>query len=43
VPRVRATFLVHGDLDQAEKLSGVLEQRGFRSVTIPARGERAPL
>ncbi len=41
--RVKRTFLVHGDLDQAEKLQGGLEQLHFSSVSIPARGEIATL
>jgi len=38
---MKHVFLVHGDLDQADKLSeGVLES-GFRTVSIPVRGEKA--
>jgi metallo-beta-lactamase family protein len=40
---IKRTFLVHGDLDQGEKLAAVLQQRGFGTVDIPARGEKAPL
>lgn len=38
--RVRKTFLVHGDLDQCEKLAGALDAAGFRDVGIPVRGEK---
>jgi hypothetical protein len=36
-------YLVHGDLDQAEKLSGGLRETGFASVMIPARGDSVVL
>jgi metallo-beta-lactamase family protein len=36
---VRSVFLVHGDLDQAEKLSGGFREAGFARVLIPGRGE----
>lgn len=43
-PRVpRAVFLVHGDPDQEEKLSEALRTKGFPSVVLPARGEKAGL
>jgi metallo-beta-lactamase family protein len=37
--RMRQIFLVHGDPDQAEKLSGGLTENGFRDVAIPSRGD----
>ena len=42
-PAVRSTFLVHGDLDQSEKLGAVLRESGFPDVGIPARGQKVPL
>jgi metallo-beta-lactamase family protein len=32
-------FLVHGDEDQSEKLRNGLLERGFRAVSVPARGD----
>jgi metallo-beta-lactamase family protein len=43
VRRLRQTFLVHGDPDQAEKLATGLTERGFASVSIPARGNSVQL
>jgi metallo-beta-lactamase family protein len=40
---LQSTFLVHGDLDQSEKLGTVLRERGFRGVSVPVRGQRIPL
>jgi metallo-beta-lactamase family protein len=42
-PRVKGTFLVHGDPDQSEALRTHLRAEGFRSVTIPSRGDRIAL
>ena len=41
--RLRDIYLVHGDLDQAEKLQAGLSESGFRRVHIPERGDTAPL
>jgi metallo-beta-lactamase family protein len=41
--RVKQSFLVHGDLDQAEQLQRGLEGLGFGAVSIPTRGEKAAL
>lgn len=41
--RMRQVFLVHGDPDQAEKLSGGLREAGYDNVAIPARGDTATL
>jgi metallo-beta-lactamase family protein len=41
--RTKHVFLVHGDLDQAEKLEGSLHNLGFKNVSIPVRGEKASL
>jgi len=41
--RMKSVFLVHGDLDQAEKLSGGLRDAGFARVFIPVRGETSAL
>ncbi|MEK9138547.1 MAG: MBL fold metallo-hydrolase RNA specificity domain-containing protein, partial [Bacteroidota bacterium] len=41
--RLQHVFLVHGDLDQAEKLGGGLREAGFSNVAIPARGDIAML
>jgi metallo-beta-lactamase family protein len=40
---LRQIFLVHGDLDQAEKLSSGLREIGFSNISIPARGDSAVL
>lgn len=41
--RVRRVFLVHGDADQEEKLAAGLRDLGFSDVSMPERGEKAPL
>jgi metallo-beta-lactamase family protein len=41
--RLKQTFLVHGDLDQSEKLAAGLHEAGGAEVHIPARGEKAML
>jgi metallo-beta-lactamase family protein len=41
--RLKNVFLVHGDLDQAEKLRQGLLESGLRRVHIPERGDTAPL
>jgi metallo-beta-lactamase family protein len=38
-PMPRRIFLVHGDLEPAQVLAGVLEERTGASVAIPERGE----
>jgi metallo-beta-lactamase family protein len=38
--RMKNIFLVHGDLDQSEKLSAGLLESGFRNAAIPVRGEK---
>jgi metallo-beta-lactamase family protein len=40
---VKGVFLVHGDPDQAEMLGGGLREAGFSGVTVPSRGDKAPL
>jgi len=40
---LRDTFLVHGDLDQAEQLQRALTEMGFRRVSIPERGDTVQL
>jgi len=40
---MKQIFLVHGDLDQAEKLGSGLRETGFSDVSIPVRGEKAVL
>jgi metallo-beta-lactamase family protein len=37
--RLRKAFLVHGDLDQSEKLAAGMKEAGFGDVHIPARGD----
>lgn len=37
--RLRQTFLVHGDLDQAENLAATMQEKGFGKVAIPDRGD----
>lgn len=41
--RMKQIFLVHGELDQAEKLGNGLHEIGFARPSIPVRGEKAPL
>jgi metallo-beta-lactamase family protein len=41
--RLKQIFLVHGDLDQAEKLSARLTTAGFSHTAIPSRGDRTTL
>ena len=43
VHRMKQIYLVHGDLDQSEKLRDTLRGVGFDNVSIPVRGEKAPL
>ncbi len=38
--QLKNIFLVHGDLDQAEKFSAALQQRQFKRVDIPLRLEK---
>lgn len=38
--RLKNVFLVHGDPDQAEKLSGGLKEQGFKNIAIPVRLEK---
>ncbi|MEK7251530.1 MAG: MBL fold metallo-hydrolase, partial [Bacteroidota bacterium] len=41
--RLRQTFLVHGDVDQSEKLASGLTEAGFSRVSVPARGDTVQL
>jgi len=41
--RLKNIFLVHGDLDQAEKFSSGLKGQGFKSVEIPVRLQKFDL
>ncbi|HTY35690.1 MAG TPA: MBL fold metallo-hydrolase [Bacteroidota bacterium] len=41
--RVKQTFLVHGEVAQAQVLSDKLKASGFASVSIPARGDSAEI
>ncbi len=41
--RLRQTFLVHGDVDQSEKLASGLTEVGFSRVSVPARGDTVQL
>jgi metallo-beta-lactamase family protein len=41
--RMRQIFLVHGDIDQAQKLGAGLQENGFATVVIPARGDSMSL
>lgn len=40
---VKRAFLVHGEPDMAEALSGWMRQNGFSDVSIPAPGDICPL
>ncbi len=40
---LKRIFLVHGDLDQEEKLATGLREKGFGDVQLPVRGEKASL
>ncbi|MBI3260004.1 MAG: MBL fold metallo-hydrolase [Ignavibacteriae bacterium] len=37
--KVDKVFLVHGELDHQEAFKTALEQKGFKSVTIPSKGD----
>ena len=39
--KMKSAFLVHGDVDQSEKLREGMREAGFSRVGIPARGEKA--
>ncbi len=39
--QLREVFLVHGELERAEKLAAALAEKGIRRVTIPLRGQKA--
>lgn len=41
--RLKQTFLVHGDVDQSEKLASGLTERGMARVSVPARGDTLEL
>ncbi|MBN1448413.1 MAG: MBL fold metallo-hydrolase [Bacteroidetes bacterium] len=42
--RLRASFLVHGDLDQAQKMQHRMEEElGLRNISIPSPGDRFEL
>lgn len=41
--RMKRIFLVHGDPDQIDQLSGGLQAAGFPEISIPARGDKATL
>jgi len=41
--RIKGIFLVHGDLDQSEKLATGFFESGFSNVEIPVRGQKAQL
>ncbi len=38
--KVRRTFLVHGELDQAKALAATMRRRGFTDVVIPESGQK---
>ncbi len=40
---MRSVYLVHGDPDQEEKLGEGFREKGFSSVVLPVRGEKAEL
>jgi metallo-beta-lactamase family protein len=40
---MRSVFLVHGDPDQEDKLGEGFRAKGFRTVRLPVRGEKAEL
>ncbi len=41
--RLKHSFLVHGDVDQSEKLAAALKESGTANVSIPARGDTLEL
>lgn len=41
--RLCQTFLVHGELERAERLRAALGERGLHNVGIPERGEKAEI
>jgi metallo-beta-lactamase family protein len=40
---MKGVFVVHGDVDQSEKLGTGLREAGFARITIPSRGDRVEL
>lgn len=41
--RLKQTLLVHGDVDQSEKLASGLKETGMSRVSVPARGDTVQL
>ena len=41
--RLKNIFLVHGDLERAQKLQAALQDNGFHNIAIPERGQKAEL
>ncbi len=41
--RLKHSFLVHGDVDQSEKLAAAMKESGTANVSIPARGDTVEL
>jgi metallo-beta-lactamase family protein len=41
--RLQQSFLVHGDVDQSEKLQSGMTEAGFARVSVPARGDTVQL
>jgi hypothetical protein len=41
--RLRRVWLVHGDLERAQKLEAALEAEGYDDIAIPERGETVEL
>jgi len=41
--RLQTVFLVHGDLERQEILSGAMNEAGYSDIAIPARGESVTL
>jgi metallo-beta-lactamase family protein len=43
VPRLKNTFLVHGDPDRQQALKATLKTHGWGEVTIPSHGQTVTL
>ena len=41
--RVRSAFLVHGELDQMEKMAAFMREDGYARVEMPTQGQSVEL
>lgn len=43
VPRLKQTFLVHGEIERQEKLKAAMKARGWGEIVIPTHGQQVAL